>query len=657
MSRLLEFRTRLLRKEVLAPVCVFAMFGALSFSAAWSWADRSLYDLFLRIESSVAPLAKSPRIVSVDLTDRVELSLGSAVDTRRVFLDATAVLARAKALGGFDMLFAARKDPVIDGRIAKGFERSPGCTLVVEPLSKAETNFSGSAPAEWENAVIRRHLWHPKVANDGKVPVAERFLLPTREIAESTPHLAQAALRIDSDGICRRAPLLYKWEDGYMPSFALVLAAEALGIDPEETVLDAGSFLRMPLKKGGEIDIPIDESACAYIPYAGPWSDGARRIPLDAFAAAARDDGKYSEMYDLIDGNIVVFSDITTGQKDYGTTPLESVYPLSGIHYSMLNGIITGAFFRPIPPLARSLAFALLFACALGIILAKGEGRFHVAFVILFVAYGISTLLLWLTLLWVPEFSGMAFALFTAWLTSWIFRLLASHNERLLMKNALSRYFPRALAQRIIKEGKTDLIPGKKVLTILFADISGFTKWSSDKTPESVHEFLGDYLESMSRVLFEHGGTVDKFMGDGILAFFGDPYAQPDHAERCVRAALDMQRRIGILAGKWKRPAGIDLKVRIGINTGEVIVGNLGSDARIEYTVIGSAVNLAQRMESNAPVGGILVAEDAYARVADLFRFSEPQQIHAKGYERPVNGYVVLGESQASATSLEGRNT
>lgn len=331
MSRRSELLTRLLRKEVVAPICLFVIFGALSFSSAWDWADRGLYDLCLRIKCSIAPLEKSPRIVAVDLTDRVELSLGRAVDSRQVFLDAITVLGKAKAQGGFDTLFSSQKDPEIDSEIAGALRQAPGCTLIIEPLSKAETNFSGSASAAWENAIVRKHLWHPRVLNEGKVPVAERFLLPTRKLAERAPHLAQAALRIDSDGICRRAPLLYKWEDGYMPSFALVMAVDALGIDPRAIVLDAGSCLRLPMKNGKKIDIPIDDSACAYIPYTGLWRDGPRRIPLDAFASAAHDEKTFAEMYDLIDGNIVAFSDITTSQKDYGTTPLESVYPLSGV--------------------------------------------------------------------------------------------------------------------------------------------------------------------------------------------------------------------------------------------------------------------------------------------------------------------------------------
>jgi len=223
-------------------------------------------------------------------------------------------------------------------------------------------------------------------------------------------------------------------------------------------------------------------------------------------------------------------------------------------------------------------------------------------------------------------------------------RLQQSREERLLLESALNRYFSPALTARVLAEKKVDLIPVSKELTILFADVSGFTRWSSDKSPELVHVFLTDYLESMSSILFRHGGTIDKFMGDGILAFFGDPLDQTDHVARAMRAALDIQLKAQELRAVWLDTAGMDLKLRIGVNTGPVIVGNLGSRTRIEYTVIGAAVNLGQRMESNAPLGGILVSESTWAKTQGLFQFGEVLSVKVKGYEAPVAAYVLERE-------------
>jgi adenylate cyclase len=642
MSKRSESSTDFFRKRNIVPLALFVLCGALSFTAYLAGADRALYDFCLRMKSEIAPLRISPRVLSVDLTDAVELNIGESIDSRQAFLDALRVMKVADVGGGFDFYFPTSKDRAIDAQIADAAADVPGGVFVVVPLSKVQTNFSGKQLDASEAAIVRKHLWHPRVVHKGSVPVADRFLLPYGSLAAKAVYLAHAGLISDPDGIYRRTPLLYQWEDGYMPALPLVMAVDALGIDTGNVVLDAGNRLTLPLKDGRKIDIPIDNDGCAYIPYAGLWSNGLLRIPLDKFAAAARDQASFDEIFDLIDGNILSLCDLTTSKKDFGTTPLETVYPLSGVHNSILNGLLTNTFFRTLSLTEKILILLFLAAGTVFAVTRKRDMAFNISFAVLFLSLTGLTAGLWFSFLIVPWYAGPLAALFVAWVAAWIFRLIDAYRERLLLANALSRYFPRSLAERVLKEGKTDLVPVEKELAFLFADISGFTKWSSDKTPESVHAFLSDYLESMAAILFKHGGTVDKFMGDGILAFFGDPFDQPDHTERCVAAAIEMQEKIRELAKKWRPIVGIDLKVRIGINSGKAIVGNLGSKTRIEYTVIGAAVNLAQRMESNAPVGGILVAENAWADVNTAFAFGAPQPVSAKGYEKPVNAYVVI---------------
>jgi class 3 adenylate cyclase len=135
-------------------------------------------------------------------------------------------------------------------------------------------------------------------------------------------------------------------------------------------------------------------------------------------------------------------------------------------------------------------------------------------------------------------------------------------------------------------------------------------------------------------------------MGDGMLAFFGDPFYMADHTRRCVSAAVAMQGKIGELAERWKEKGAIDLKVRMGINRGRVIVGNLGTRSRVEYTVIGATVNLAQRMEAAAPPGGILVSAEARDTLRDkaggALRFGEKREVMAKGYDTPITAYEAI---------------
>ncbi len=146
----------------------------------------------------------------------------------------------------------------------------------------------------------------------------------------------------------------------------------------------------------------------------------------------------------------------------------------------------------------------------------------------------------------------------------------------------------------------------------------------------------------MTEIVFRHEGTVDKFIGDGLMVFFGDPDPQPDHALRCVRAAIEMQEKVRELRAKWVTAGDMPIQIRIGINTGMVVVGNMGSAKRLSYTVIGSAVNMAQRLESNGPVDGILISQRTWELVRDVFSTSPMKEIMVKGYEEPVPVYEVV---------------
>src|SRR5574344_1875128 len=629
------------KTEYITTAMAFVASAALCATAVWSCADRAVYDAAVRAKSAVAPVETSSDIIPIDLTDAAEYKLGGAVESRQCFLDTLRVMNKMKVSGGFDFTFLASKDANRDAQIGLEARSASGSVLAVVPLSKEETNYSGMDMSEAETAIIKKHLWYPIIVNGGRIPIAERFQLPPASISASAAHLAHVAVAPDRDGIYRKVPLFYKYDDGYMPSFALELFALQSGVNTNKVIIDAGNKVVLPLQDSTALSIPVDDKCCMYIPYAGSWNNELHHVSLDTFTSALTNDGVYNELYDLVEGKTLLISDITTSHKDFGTTPFESVYPLSGVHSTILSSLETGTFFRPLPLWTKCLMLLLIGALLFLAVTRKRDAAFHIICAATAAAFTLATAALWFFANVVPWYVGPLAVILTTWFAALVVRLLAEYKERLLLGNALSRYFPRALAQRILKEGKTDLKPAEKNLTIFFSDISGFTKWSSDKQPEIVHEFLSDYLETIASILFAHGGTVDKFIGDGTMAFFGDPFDQPDQTERCVSAAIDIQKEVRKLAAKWKPIVDIDLHIRIGINYGKVIAGNLGSKTRIDYTLIGAAVNLASRMESNAPVGGILVAHDAWERVKDEFPFGTKQEITAKGYADPVEAYAI----------------
>ena len=185
----------------------------------------------------------------------------------------------------------------------------------------------------------------------------------------------------------------------------------------------------------------------------------------------------------------------------------------------------------------------------------------------------------------------------------------------------------------------------RKKLTIFFSDIVGFTSKTDSMEPEDLTFMLNSYLDSMAQIVQKYGGTLDKFIGDAVLVFYGDPETKgvQEDALACVQMAVDMQQSIRVLQKKWSTHGiGGLFQVRMGITTGFCTVGNFGSEERMDYTIIGNRVNLASRLESNASPGRILISEDTYSLVKEHFDFEQKDPIQAKGFERPVDVFQLL---------------
>ena len=619
--------------------------GLLFVSGAIRFWDRVLYDLCVNHRMQSGTETRNLSVATIDLNDTSIKVLGEALDNRRAFVDLIDVLDECNAKTVLDFLFMNEKQNYAPLVRAVGLAGNTAMACLAVEKGIINPNLPYAELGEAERSVLDKHVWRIKVLDKGKVPEAGTFILPFPSLASVAGSIGHINMEPDPDGIYRWVPLLYEWDGGYIPSLALTAAVNELRISIEEIELKAGEYLALPRSENQVIRIPIDEKGRMLIPYSKTWKDDKDRISFHTVVEAKRDDDIFDRMLTGLNGRIALVAEISTSQKDFGPTSFERLYPLSGVHAEVLGSILNGQRERAFigwASLSYKVIVVLLALCAsFFIINTKKDAVYHIGFLLILLVFSGITFYRWQNSAISPWYSFPVALLFFLWLSAFLNRLFMRYREQLLLHNALSRYFPHALAERIMREGKIELKPAFKDLTMLFSDISGFTKWSSDKSPDNVHAFLGDYLESMAEILFSHGGTVDKFMGDGILSFFGDPLELPNHSEQCVRAAIAMQEKVRELAIKWKPIVDIDLKVRVGINTGKVIVGNLGSKTRIEYTVIGAAVNLAQRMESNAPVGGILVTADVMEKVKDKFTFTEKRNVTVKGYAETIEAYVV----------------
>ena len=223
----------------------------------------------------------------------------------------------------------------------------------------------------------------------------------------------------------------------------------------------------------------------------------------------------------------------------------------------------------------------------------------------------------------------------------------------------LSRYLPVQLYEQSFS-GSLDIHKKseRKKLTIFFSDIVDFTSISEQIEAEEISEFLSFYLTEISAIAEKFGGTIDKFIGDAIMIFFGDPKTEGDvqDAKNCVDMAIEMQMRIIALQPYIRKQFSfpVDLKIRVGINTGFCNVGNFGSTSRLDYTAIGRAINVASRLESEAESGEVLVSENTKILLEDFFGFSSERVIHPKGVPHPVNCYSVAHEKSLNRESILG---
>jgi class 3 adenylate cyclase/CHASE3 domain sensor protein len=207
----------------------------------------------------------------------------------------------------------------------------------------------------------------------------------------------------------------------------------------------------------------------------------------------------------------------------------------------------------------------------------------------------------------------------------------------------LSSYLAPQVVRAITSgESTFAMANARKQLTILFADIRGFTAFSDAAEPEEVISLLNTYLSKMTDLVFKYEGTLDKFLGDGMLVFFNDPVPQPDHAKRAVQMAMDMQERAREIGREWSL-GDSPLSVGVGISTGYVTVGTIGSDHRMEYTVVGTQVNLAARLVNVAEPGQIIISQRTCDLVRDLVDVTEVGPLTVKGFQKPVVAYSILG--------------
>jgi len=555
------------------------------------------------------------------------------------------------ALQVYDFIFAEKMNDQNNNQIITATRNADH---VYFGLAFEFLNGSGDRHKDGENTLESKYLdetvWHLNVEGDASgFKTGSTPLVTFPALASVSDGLGFINLVNDKDGVFRRVPLLLRYKDGFYPSLPFRAVCEYLRVSPEQITVRPGEAI---ILKGAihpeenqekDITIPIDKSGNMIINFVGSWEKMNHYNFIDVFRATS-DTDEIILWKNELSGKIVIVSEVTTGSSDLGPFPMDNHYPLSGIHSNVIHTILSDAFITEMSREKTLVVELLLIALVIMMILNTNSPlTLSFASAALCTAYFIFTVLLFLFADTIINVICPLMMILFSVIAIGLFRFFHEAKEKEVIKRTFETYFPPSVVKKIM--GKSTIISTsgkKKEITILFSDIKDFTKLSSEMDPDHIQEILNEYFEAMTDIVFKYEGTLDKFIGDGLMVFFGDPESQPDHALRCVKAALEMQKKTKTLNIQWEKERGCPIKIRIGINTGIAVVGNMGSSRRLSYTAIGSNVNLAQRLESAAPVDGILISHKTYLYVKDHVSVRPVSRISVKGYNDPVDSYEII---------------
>ena len=344
----------------------------------------------------------------------------------------------------------------------------------------------------------------------------------------------------------------------------------------------------------------------------------------------------------------VIFYGITsTGGHDRNPTPFEPRYPMVGMHLNLFNQIITGSFLQRPEKWVNwlvILGIALLMGWLVPRMSPANGGFVMVGMLVAFVV--VAVLLFARVGIWLDSVGPVGAIIFT-YLAITVRNYIVEEKEKKFIKGAFAAYLAPEVVEQIANDPSSLALGGKEMeITAFFSDIKGFSTISEALTPTQLVELLNEYFTDMLDILLQHQGTVDKLIGDAIVAFFGAPIAYPDHATKACHAVVAAQRRLAELRPRFKEVWGQNVYNRIGLNSDRVVVGNMGSRTRFNYTMMGDGVNLAARLESGAKQYGIYsqISEFTYAQAKDNIEVRELDKIVVIGKSEPVTTYELLAE-------------
>lgn len=448
-------------------------------------------------------------------------------------------------------------------------------------------------------------------------------LWPFPGLQELDGPMGSVTLIPETDGVCRKIPLLINYEGDRIPSLSLAAWAKATGSTPEELAASLDTVTQNPWNEVS-LDFLGDFHLFPYYSYADVV---AGRVDLEEF----RD-------------KIVFVGGTATALFDFRHVPNLPIFPGLEIHATALDNFLSDGLLK-FPSRSTTVMVILAFGLLVGLSAARWPKWTGLWTGLLLGGYFLLGQYLFSRQHFVIEFLPPAFAALAAFGVVFFYRFLAETREKRWIKSTFSLYVSPKVVDILVADPAGLKLGGEvREATIFFSDVSGFTSISEKLSPQDLVSLLNDYLSDMSDVILAHDGFLDKFIGDAIMAFWNAPLDQPHHAALACRAALEQRARLARRLVRDKAHLHTAFTMRIGINTGRVVAGNLGSNKKFNYTVIGDPVNLASRLESANKAFGTtcLITESTFHAAQEEVEARELDRLRVKGKSEPVRVFELL---------------
>ena len=465
-------------------------------------------------------------------------------------------------------------------------------------------------------------------------------------ISEATDYAGFFNMEADRDGVVRRIPAVYKYKETLYAPLAVMAAGAFLGSPPSLQVADYG----IETLQVDRISIPVDELGRMMINYRG----GAKTYPHISVTDIIH--GNVAEA-DL-KGKIVIVGATAVGIYDLRVTPFSSVFPGVEIHANIIDSILSQNFLYQPSWVALFDIFGIVATgFILGIILPRtGVFTGILSSIMVFAGYIFVCQLFFSQKGFILNLVYPLTVLLIVYVTITGYKYLIESRQKRFIKDAFSTYLAPSVVKQLIDSPEKLVLGGeKRVITAFFSDVQGFTSISEKLSPEKLVEIINEFLTEMTDIILKYEGTVDKFEGDAIIAFFGAPNDLENHAATACAAAIEMQKKLAALREKWKAEGKPELMMRIGLCSGPAVIGNMGSKNRMDYTMMGDTVNTAARLEGVNKVYGTytLISETTYRAAGEGFIYREIDKINVVGKKEPISVYQLLGVAGESDEHLD----